>query len=143
MDHQQVRRPGTCRTRDFALLRGDPSDGLPGAHGIGEKTAAALVTRHGTAAAILAAAEDPESEMRNDLRRKLLASREYLIAADPVVRVATDVELPDLDDRVPSTPADPAAFVALADGLGLYTSFNRVLAALSTAASRADGILPR
>ena len=119
---------------EFALLRGDPSDGLPGAFGIGEKTAAALIARYGTVAAVLAAARDEDSALRADIRRKLLASAEYLHAADPVVRVATDVDVPDLDDRLPATPRDPAALLALADGLGLDTTFNRVLAALAGAA---------
>ncbi|HEX3335191.1 MAG TPA: 5'-3' exonuclease, partial [Jatrophihabitans sp.] len=41
---------------DFAVLRGDPSDGLPGVPGVGEKTAAALVSRFGTIENILVAA---------------------------------------------------------------------------------------
>jgi len=121
------------RYAELALLRGDPSDGLPGAVGIGEKTAAALISRYGTVAATLAAADDPDSSLRADLRRKLLASREYLERADPVVRVATDVDVPVLDDRLPATPPDPSAFVAFAQDLGLDASFNRVLAALAAA----------
>ena len=45
---------------DLALLRGDPSDGLPGVPGVGEKTAATLLAQHGSLEAILAAAHDPE-----------------------------------------------------------------------------------
>lgn len=118
---------------ELALLRGDPSDGLPGAFGIGEKTAAALIARYGTVTAVLAAAGDPDSQMRADIRRKLLASAEYLEAADPVVRVATDVAVADLDDRLPVQPRDAPALLALADGLGLDTTFNRLLAAMAGA----------
>jgi hypothetical protein len=71
--------------------------------------------------------------MRNAVSRKVTASRDYLVAADPVVRVATDVPVPALDDRLPAAPRNPAALVALADGLGLDPSFNRVLAALAGA----------
>lgn len=120
---------------DFALLRGDPSDGLPGAVGIGPKTAAALITRHGSVAAALAAADDPGAGMRGDLRRKLTDARGYLAVAAPVVRVVTDIPIPVLDDRLPATPRDPAALVALADGLGLDASFNRVLAAMAAASA--------
>jgi 5'-3' exonuclease len=120
---------------DYALLRGDPSDGLPGAVGIGEKTAATLISRYGTIAAVLAAAAEPSSGMRGDVSRKVTASRDYLVAADQVVRVVTDVAVPPLDDRLPAAPPDPAALVALADGLGLDPSFNRVLAALAGAGS--------
>jgi 5'-3' exonuclease len=116
---------------DLALLRGDPSDGLPGVVGIGEKTAAALIARHGSAAAVIAAAEDPASAMRPDLRRKITAARDYLAVAEPVVRVATDAPLPDIDLRLPLVPPDPAALLAVADGLGLDASFNRVLAAMA------------
>jgi DNA polymerase-1 len=42
---------------DFIALRGDPSDGLPGAPGIGPKTAADLLNRHGSLEAALAAAD--------------------------------------------------------------------------------------
>lgn len=118
---------------DFALLRGDPSDGLPGAAGIGEKTAAALIARYGSVTGVLAAAADPESGMRGDLCRRLTAARDYLVAADPVVRVVTDVPVPVLNDRLPATPHDPEALVALADGLGLDPSFNRVLVAMARA----------
>ena len=49
---------------ELALLRGDPSDGLPGVAGIGEKTAAGLLSRHGSLDDILASAEDPKSGCR-------------------------------------------------------------------------------
>lgn len=116
---------------DFALLRGDPSDGLPGVAGIGPKTASALISRHGTAAAVLAAADDPESGMRPDLCRRMQEGREYIARAEAVVRVRTDVEVPALDDVIPRTPRDPAALVALATGLGLDASFNRLLTVLA------------
>ena len=118
---------------DFALLRGDSSDGLPGAKGIGEKTAAALITRYGSVATALAAAADPSSEMLPDLRRKLLAAAEYLTVADPVVRVVTTVDVPELEDRVRAAPRDPDALVTLADRLRLDESFNRLLNALALA----------
>jgi 5'-3' exonuclease len=118
---------------DFALLRGDPSDGLPGARGIGEKTAADLIARHGSLADVLAAADDPGSDLRPAVRRNVLAARDHLLAAQPVVRVVTDVAVPPLDDRLPTEPADPAALIALADRLGLDRTCNRVLTALAAA----------
>ncbi len=118
---------------DFALLRGDPSDGLPGAVGIGPKMAAALVTRYGTVAGALAAADDPGSGMRDELRRRLTGSRDYLVTADPVVRTVTDLPVPDLDDAIPSSPRDPAGVVTIAEALRLETSLNRVLRAMARA----------
>jgi 5'-3' exonuclease len=121
---------------DFALLRGDPSDGLPGVAGVGAKTAAALITRYGSVATLLEAAADPSSGMRDDFRRKFTAAREYLAAAEPVVRVVTDVPVPELNDQLPAAPRHPEALVALAGGLGLDPSFNRVLAAMAETGAR-------
>ena len=129
---RRYRIPGTAYA-DYALLRGDPSDGLPGAVGIGEKTAATLISRYRTIGAVLDAAADPGSDMAIAVRRKVLGSREYLIAADPVVRVATHLDIPRLDDALPAAPADPAAVVDLADRLALDATCNRVLAALASA----------
>lgn len=120
---------------DFALLRGDPSDGLPGVRGIGARTAALLVSRYGSVEGALAAAADPASGMAEDLRRKLDAGRGYLTDAGPVIRLVADVGIPPHDDRLPSVPADPAALVALAAGLGLDASFNRVLTAMARRAA--------
>lgn len=129
---ERYRIPGTAYA-DYALLRGDPSDGLPGAVGIGEKTAATLISRYGTIGAVLDAAADPGSDMAAAVRRKVLGSREYLLSADPVVRIATHLEIPPLDDALPMAPADPAAVVHLADRLALDATCNRMLAALAPA----------
>jgi 5'-3' exonuclease len=124
----KYRIPGRAYA-DFALLRGDPSDGLPGVPGVGEKTAAALVTKYGGLAGILAALDDPASGLGP--RAKLAAAREYLAVAPAVVRVATDVPLPDYDDRLPAAPRDPERLVDLADRYNLDGPLNRVLAALA------------
>src|SRR5439155_3723679 len=52
---RRYRIPGRAYA-DFAVLRGDPSDGLPGVKGIGEKTAASLVNTYGDLDGIVAAA---------------------------------------------------------------------------------------
>jgi 5'-3' exonuclease len=114
---------------DFALLRGDPSDGLPGVAGVGEKTAAALVTKYGGLEGILAALDDPAANLGP--RAKLAAARDYLAAAPVVVRVAIDVPLPEYDDRLPAAPRDPERLVELADRYNLDSPLNRVLAALA------------
>lgn len=116
---------------DFALLRGDPSDGLPGVAGIGEKTAASLVSRFGCVEDILAAAESgDDAGFPAGSRRKLLAAADYVAAAAPVVRVACDLKLPDVDDRLPRTPRDPDELVELSNRWGLDSPLNRLLAAL-------------
>ncbi|HET7070775.1 MAG TPA: 5'-3' exonuclease, partial [Nocardioides sp.] len=66
---------------DFATLRGDASDGLPGVAGIGEKTAASLLLKFGDLRGIVDAAGDPESEMSPGPRRKILDAADYLLVA--------------------------------------------------------------
>ncbi|MEV7804843.1 5'-3' exonuclease H3TH domain-containing protein [Microbispora sp. NPDC088329] len=121
---------------DFATLRGDPSDGLPGVAGIGDKTAAALITRFGSLAALLAALDGAVDGGGADgfpagARNKLAAARDYLEVAPAVVRVARDVPVPDVDITLPAAPRDPERLVALSEKYGLDSPLNRLLAALS------------
>jgi 5'-3' exonuclease len=117
---------------DFATLRGDPSDGLPGVPGVGDKTAAALVTRFGSVAGILAALEAGTTDgFPVGSRLKLTAALDYLAAAQTVVAVVTDIGLPPIDDRLPHVPSDPERLVQLADQWNLSSPVNRLLAALA------------
>lgn len=117
---------------ELALLRGDPSDGLPGVAGIGEKTAATLLARHGSLRGILAAAEDPKSSLSKAHRAKLLAAADYMAAAEPVVRVATDapVTLSGATDELPLAAHDPARVAELAAAYGVTSSISRLQTAL-------------
>ncbi|WP_341392804.1 5'-3' exonuclease [Arthrobacter sp. G119Y2] len=83
---------------DYATLRGDASDGLPGVSGIGEKTAASLLGEYGSLESLLAAAQDPESGLSAPVRAKLAAAADYLAVAPTVVKVVRDLDLPTLDD---------------------------------------------
>jgi 5'-3' exonuclease len=116
---------------DFSALRGDTSDGLPGVPGVGEKTAATLITLYGTLDGVIAAAEARDPQVRSGVHDKVLTARDYLAVAPLVVRVRTDCPLPAYDDRLPAAPADPEALVELAERWNLRTSVNRVLAALA------------
>ena len=78
---------------DMATLRGDASDGLPGAAGIGEKTAAALISRFGSLDALRTAVEDPEADLASGVRAKLRTAEPYVAAAAPVVRVVCDADI--------------------------------------------------
>jgi 5'-3' exonuclease len=82
---------------DYATLRGDSSDGLPGVAGIGEKTAASLLGEYGTLEALLAAAADPGSGLSASVRAKLAAAQDYLKVAPGVVRLVRDLQLPTLE----------------------------------------------
>lgn len=118
---------------ELALLRGDPSDGLPGVPGVGEKTAASLLNRHGSLAGILAAVHDPKSTMPKAHRAKLLAATDYLEAAGPVVQVATDapVVLSTDDDALPPYARDRARVTELAGSYGVGSSVARLQKALT------------
>lgn len=117
---------------ELALLRGDPSDGLPGVPGIGEKTAATLLARHGSLMGIQEAAQDPKSSLSKAHRAKLLAAADYMAAAEPVVRVAADapVTLSGATDELPLAAADPARVAELAAAYGVTSSISRLQAAL-------------
>ena len=119
---------------ELALLRGDPSDGLPGVPGIGEKTAATLLDQHDSLNQIIVAAQDPESPMAKGLRTKLLAASAYIEAAGPVVRVATDapVTLSTRTDELPLAAVDPARTAELAAQFGVESSITRLQKALDT-----------
>jgi len=115
----------------FAVLRGDPSDGLPGVPGVGDKTAAALVRVFGTVQAMLAALDKGHGGFPMGSRAKLAAARDYLAAAVPVVQVAADAPLPTPDDILPTAPADPARLAELDARWDLGSSLGRMSAALA------------
>ncbi len=117
---------------DLALLRGDPSDGLPGVPGIGEKTAAKLLAEFGDLTGILAAVDDRTSKLTPAQRKRLDEARPYLAVAPTVVRVASDVPLPDVDTALPRTPRDPAALEALSGRWGLGGALQRLLSTLES-----------
>jgi 5'-3' exonuclease len=116
---------------DFAALRGDPSDGLPGVSGVGEKTAATLLQRFGTMAGLREAVDDPGSDLAPSPRRKLREAADYLAVAPTVVEVTRDLDLGKPDLTLPLTPADPDALVALSDKWNLESPVARLVEALT------------
>ena len=124
---------------DFAALRGDPSDGLPGVPGVGDKTAAALITTFGSLAELLAQLDSTEPNrtlvgVSPSVRTKLRAARDYLEVAPTVTQVRRDADVPtDLRCAIPIEPADPERLVELSDRWGLDSSIGRVLQAARTA----------
>jgi 5'-3' exonuclease len=117
---------------DLALLRGDPSDGLPGVPGIGEKTAAKLLAEFGDLAGIQAAVADPRAKLTPTQRKRLTEAGPYLAVAPKVVRVADDVPLPETGTALPRGPRDAEALDALAARWGLGGSLHRLLTTLTT-----------
>ena len=116
---------------DLAALRGDPSDGLPGVPGVGDKTAASLLRRFGDLAGVLTAAQDPDSDMAPGPRRKVKDALDYLAVAPQVVAVVRDLDLGEPDLTLPRTPARPELLVDLSERWGLGGSATRLVEALS------------
>ncbi len=111
---------------DFAILRGDPSDGLPGVSGIGEKTAARLLAEHGSLAKVLARKALPPP-----IARRLAAARDYLAAARRVVPPVANVPLPRVSLELPRCPAHPRTLARLGRQHGLAGAIGRLRAALA------------
>ncbi|WP_336646190.1 5'-3' exonuclease [Microbacterium sp. USHLN186] len=117
---------------DFATLRGDASDGLPGVKGIGEKTAASLLRMHGDLAAIRDAAQ--AGGLTGAAAARVTEASDYLDVAPRVVRVATDLDIsaPGIALGTLDGAARQAA-EALAERWNLGSSMSRALTALASA----------
>lgn len=119
---------------DYATLRGDASDGLPGVAGIGEKTAASLLGTHGSLQGLLEAAEVPDGGLSASLRAKLSAAADYLKVAPAVVNVVRDLKVPTLEEAGaelrPVTGEARTELEQLANDWNLGGSVKRLLDAL-------------
>jgi 5'-3' exonuclease len=121
---------------DFAVMRGDPSDGLPGVAGVGEKTAVSLLNSWGDLDGIVTAAADQSSSMAATTRSKILAAADYLAVAPKVVEVVRDLELSPFDAQIrPLTPEQSNILDALSTKWGLSGSLQRARRALDSAAA--------
>ena len=121
IDEDEVSRrydiPGR-RYADFAILRGDPSDGLPGLRGVGAVTAAGMIRRHGDIAGVLR-----ERQLRD-------ADREYLEAAIKVVPPVEDLPIGLPAGRRDSYAVDEATMQALVERYGVRDACARLVSAL-------------
>ena len=104
---------------DYAILRGDPSDGLPGIPGIGDKTAAQLVTRYGSVEKMIEA-----GQFRGE-------HAEYLRKALKVVPPVRDLPIKTPRGRRDHYPDDPDAVAALGKKYGIDSSLERIVTALN------------
>jgi 5'-3' exonuclease len=121
IDEREVTRryeiPGR-RYADFAILRGDPSDGLPGLKGVGSVTAASMVRRHGDIAGVLR-----ERTLRD-------VDRDYLEKAMRVVPPVADLPISLPAGRRETYPANKAATQSLITQHRLQEPYDRLHAAL-------------
>jgi 5'-3' exonuclease len=122
VDEEEVKRrygiPGSAYS-DFAILRGDPSDGLPGVAGVGPKTAADLVKRYASIQGMLDAGIFRE------------ADAEYLKKAQKVVPPVTDLKLKVPRGRRNKYPEHPELVAELGRRYGIDSSLQRLIKALS------------
>ena len=114
----------------FAMLRGDPSDGLPGVKGIGIKGAAHIANHFHTVADVIAAAESNHSDLTPALTKKILAGREYLAIAPTLVHCARDIALPNVSLRLPKYPKDMKLIRHMQEKYALGASVDRLVSAL-------------
>jgi 5'-3' exonuclease len=122
VDEAEVTRrygiPGR-RYADFAMLRGDPSDGLPGLKGVGAVAAASMIRQYGGVAAIL------------DARRLSEHDQDYLTRAQRVVPPVPDLPIALPEGRRARYPADPETLNVLMAEYGLQAASSRLVEALT------------
>ena len=114
----------------FAMFRGDPSDGLPGVRGIGEKGAALIANNFATVQEALAGAHAGHEGLPAALAKKIIAGSDYLKIAPTVVQVARNVALPQVDLSMPKAPADLSEIYQFKERYGLGASVDRLISAL-------------
>jgi len=114
----------------FAMFRGDPSDGLPGVRGIGEKGAALIANNFATVDEALAGAHAGHEALPAALAKKIIAGSDYLKIAPTVVQVARNVALPQVDLSMPKAPADLSEIYRFKERYGLGASVDRLISAL-------------
>ncbi|MEV7728369.1 DNA polymerase I [Streptomyces sp. NPDC087917] len=98
---------------DFAALRGDPSDNLPGIPGVGEKTAAKWITQFGSFAELVERAEEVKGKAGQNFRDHLEAVKLNRVLTEMV----KDVELPKTPTELERAPYDRTAMIGVLDVL--------------------------
>jgi len=114
----------------FAMFRGDPSDGLPGVRGIGEKGAALIANNFASVDEALAAAHTNHEILTKSLAKKIIDGTEYLKIAPTLVNCARDVAIPKMDISKPKKPEDLSHIYQMKDEYGLGASVDRLISAL-------------
>ena len=112
------------------MFRGDPSDGLPGVKGIGEKGAALIVNHFSSVEEVVEAAKNNHEALTPNLIKKIVAGQDYLSIAPTLVQCARDVILPNINLNLPQKPTDLSHIYSLQEQYGLGASIDRMIAAL-------------
>ena len=114
----------------FATFRGDPSDGLPGVRGIGEKGAALIANNFASVDEALSGAKAGHELLSASLAKKIIEGADYLRIAPTLVNCARNVAIPKMEIAMPSKPADLSDIYAIKDEYGLGASVDRLISAL-------------
>ena len=114
----------------FAMFRGDPSDGLPGVKGIGEKGSALIANTFDSVDAALKGARDSHPALTASLAKKIIEGEDYLKIAPTLVNVARNVALPKMSIELPQKPDDLSPIYQMKEEYGLGASVDRLIAAL-------------
>ncbi len=115
----------------FATFRGDPSDGLPGVKGIGEKGAALIARHYEDAQSAISGALADHEHLTPALRKKIIEGQEYLSFAPKLVSCATNVPLPKIDLSLPKKPKSMDTIMELKEQYNLGASIERMISALN------------
>lgn len=119
---------------EMAILRGDPSDGLPGVAGIGEKTALKLLAKFGGLAQLIRAAQSGDPGLTPAQHQRFAEASRYLEVAPSVIEVVTDIPIADDVSHLPLSPPDPQRLSDLGETWGLGSALERFREALVGAA---------
>jgi 5'-3' exonuclease len=114
----------------FAMFRGDPSDGLPGVRGIGEKGAALIANNFASVDDALAGAKAGHEVLSASLAKRIIEGADYLKIAPTLVNCARDVAIPSMTITMPTKPEDLSEIYAIKDEYGLGASVDRLISAL-------------
>lgn len=114
----------------FAMFRGDPSDGLPGVRGIGEKGAALIANNFASVEEALSAAHASHKVLTKSLAQKIIDGTDYLVIAPTLVNCARNVAIPKMDIAKPTKPDDLSEIYLMKDEYGLGASVDRLISAL-------------
>jgi len=116
---------------DYAALRGDTSDNLPGVPGVGEKTAAKLIMAHGGLDEALAAADEQTPKLRANLNEHAERARRNL----ELMRLRDDAPIGDVSADTLVARPDVATLRALCADLEFTTMGDRLLSVLDVSVS--------
>jgi 5'-3' exonuclease len=115
---------------DYATLRGDASDGLPGVKGVGEKTASSLIAEFGSLKNLVTAVASGQAVLKPAVKERIVSHADYIEAATQVVRTRIDAKLPK-SLALPKKVASPADVDYLIQDWGIERQVTRLLKTLN------------